>query len=74
VSWRDSNYPGILQGKPGVDPPGGAKSGALSAVSDPDLARVAEPWPELPEHIRETILVLIGKTATDLASRQTAVE
>jgi hypothetical protein len=38
---------------------GAAKSGAFS-TNDPDLARVIEAWPTLPDPIRRAMLALIG--------------
>jgi hypothetical protein len=51
--------------KPGVANASGAECGALVAHSppfDPDLAAVADAWPELPAAIKAGILALIGAT------------
>jgi len=45
---------------------GGAKSGALDTQklpSDPNLARIIDAWPALPEPIRTAILALVGTAA-----------
>lgn len=42
-------------GKPGVRPGGNAKSDAFP----PDLARVVNAWPELPEAVRAAVLALV---------------
>jgi hypothetical protein len=42
---------------------GGAKSGALAdrfTCQDPDLQRLIDAWPTLPEPIRRAMLALIG--------------
>jgi hypothetical protein len=43
---------------------GAAKSDAFSTENpkffDPDLAKIIEAWPALPDHIREAILSLVG--------------
>jgi hypothetical protein len=41
----------------------GAAHDPKSGVSDPDLTAVVEAWPDLPEHVRATILTLIRSTA-----------
>jgi hypothetical protein len=40
-----------------------AKSAALSGelLSDPDLAKVLDAWPRLPEHVKATILAIVQK-------------
>ena len=38
---------------------GGAKSGALDDRIYPDLAEIVKAWPELPEHIKASILALV---------------
>ena len=43
-------------------PVGGAESGAVgnnSTATDPDLAKVVEAWPRLPEPIKRAILAMI---------------
>jgi hypothetical protein len=30
--------------------------------ADPDLARVIDAWPDLPDHIRAAVLALVGTT------------
>jgi hypothetical protein len=52
-------------GKPGGSETGGAESGALGAreaEADPELRRVVEAWPALPEGVRADILGLIETT------------
>jgi hypothetical protein len=44
------------------------------ADSDPDLALVAEVWTDLPQHVRETIMVPIDTNTTDFASRHMPVK
>jgi hypothetical protein len=47
---------------------GGAKSGALAdrfTFRDPDLQRLIDAWPTLPESIRRAILALIGAALSE---------
>jgi hypothetical protein len=56
--------PREIPGKTALPEPGGAKSGAPAA--DPDLTRILDAWPTLPEPIRRAILALI-ETAVPVA-------
>jgi hypothetical protein len=40
----------------------GAKSGAVA--SDPDLTRIIDAWPSLPEPIRRAMLALLSSTVS----------
>jgi hypothetical protein len=38
---------------------GGARGGALSGISDPDLALLIDRWPVLPDATKEAILAMV---------------
>ena len=40
-----------------------------AAPADPDLARVVEAWPDLPEPLRRAVLALIGTVSATPKSR-----
>lgn len=61
-------HPPLEQLKTAISTGSGAKSDAHDAPKpsqtpkDPDLAMVVESWPNLPEHIKQTIKTLVEKT------------
>ena len=42
----------------GAEPETGPESPPAAPIGDPDLTRVVEAWPGLPEHVRAAILTL----------------
>jgi len=48
------------------DAPPQTESPALAQIiqSSPDLATLIEPWPKLPEHIRQAVLALVQTNPT----------
>ena len=42
------------------DPAPALARGLAHALSDPDLQRIIDAWPVLPDHIRQAVLALVG--------------
>lgn len=63
--WGGIRLPAENTGKIAPSPESGAESGALAAQSghfDPDLGRVIDAWPTLPEYLRRCILTLLSES------------
>jgi hypothetical protein len=64
-------HPPLEQSKTPISASGSAESGAPNAPNtpqtpqDPDLAMVVEHWPDLPEHIKQTIKTLVKSSLGD---------
>jgi hypothetical protein len=59
VAATGLEIPSAFNGKTAIPKTGGAKSGALLAISDPELALLIDRWPTLPAATKTTILAVV---------------